>query len=56
MYECLASPAVSKTVEPWVCKLINSKREAYLREKKEKRVKRTSAQSVKELAIRVRKS
>ncbi len=46
--------AVSRASEPWVCKLLDARKEEYLRQKKEKqRSKAGKAQAIKELAIRV---
>jgi hypothetical protein len=47
---------VSKASEPWVCKLLDFRKEEYLRQKKERqRSKAGKAQAIKELAIRVSK-
>jgi translation initiation factor IF-3 len=45
--------AVATASEPWVCKLMNARREEYLRQKKEKRIKKSS-NTLKEISIRVR--
>jgi translation initiation factor IF-3 len=46
---------VSTASEPWVCKLLDARKEEYLRQKKERaRVKASKAQVLKEIAIRVR--
>jgi hypothetical protein len=46
--------AVTKASEPWVCKLMNARREEYQRQKKEKRMKKSSS-ILKEISIRVRR-
>jgi hypothetical protein len=46
---------VSKASEPWVCKLLDARKEEYLRQKRERqRSKGSKAQAIKELAIRVK--
>ena len=45
---------MTKASEPWVCKLMNARREEYQRQKKEKRMKKSS-NILKEISIRVRR-
>jgi translation initiation factor IF-3 len=47
--------AVSKASEPWVCKLLETRKEEHLRQKREwQRSKGSKAQAIKELAIQVK--
>jgi len=48
----LSTLAVTTASEPWVCKLMNARREEYQRQKKERRMKKSS-NTLKEISIRV---